>query len=303
MSLKERFTAYVGVLQEEICRQIEEIDGGRFKEDLWEREGGGGGRTRILTDGKVMEKGGVNISSVHGELPLPIRNHFGVDEGWFYATGLSLVIHPRSPMIPTVHANYRFFELYNDEAMEQAVDRWFGGGCDLTPYYLEREDVVHFHRVCKQVCDRHGAGLYSRFKAECDRYFQNSHRGEARGVGGLFFDYLRANDEVSDEQWYHFVTDAGRSFTEAYLPIVKLRLENPYGEEERLWQEIRRGRYVEFNLIHDRGTLFGLKTNGRVESILMSLPPAVRWEYDHHPDPGSREAELLHVLRQPEEWV
>lgn len=303
MRLKDRFTRFIEELQDDICGQVEAIDGARFREDHWDREGGGGGRTRVLSDGEVIEKGGVNISSVHGELPEPIRNHFGVDQGWFYATGLSLVLHPRSPMIPTVHANYRFFELYDDSEMKRVSDRWFGGGCDLTPYYLREEDAVHFHRVCKEVCDRHGEAFYTRFKKACDDYFYNSHRREARGIGGLFFDYLRGNEKVSDENWCDFVTDAGRSFTEAYLPILRRRLEEPYGEQEREWQEIRRGRYVEFNLIHDRGTLFGLKTDGRVESILMSLPPRVRWVYDHHPEEGSREEALLSVLREPVDWI
>lgn len=303
MRLKNRFTRFIEDLQDDICQQVETIDGGRFREDPWNRKGGGGGRTRVLSDGEVIEKGGVNISSVHGELPEPIRNHFDVEQGWFYAAGLSLVLHPRSPMIPTVHANYRFFELYDDPEMKHVSDRWFGGGCDLTPYYLQEEDAVHFHRVCKEVCDRHGEALYPRFKKACDDYFYNSHRGEARGIGGLFFDYLRGNEKISDENWYDFVTDAGRSFSEAYLPILKRRLEEPYGEAEREWQEIRRGRYVEFNLIHDRGTLFGLKTDGRVESILMSLPPRVRWVYDHHPVEGSREEALLSVLSEPVEWI
>lgn len=303
MSLKDRFTRFIEELQDDICSRVEAIDGAPFHEDHWKRKGGGGGRTRVLSDGEVIEKGGVNISSVHGELPEPIRNHFDVDQGWFYATGLSLVLHPRSPMIPTVHANYRFFELYDDPEMKRVSDRWFGGGCDLTPYYLWEEDAIHFHRVCKEMCDRHGEALYTRFKKACDDYFYNSHRREARGVGGLFFDYLRGNEKVSDENWYDFVTDTGRSFSEAYLPILKRRLKEPYGEQEREWQEIRRGRYVEFNLIHDRGTLFGLKTDGRVESILMSLPPRVRWMYDHQPEKGSREEALLSVLSNPVDWI
>lgn len=304
MDLKRSFTDEVYKLQDRICRELEQADGtAGFREDLWEREGGGGGRTRIIAEGGIFEKGGVNVSAVEGELPEPVRDHLGADQGWFYATGLSLVLHPRSPMVPAVHANYRFFELYEDQRMESVADRWFGGGSDLTPHYLWEEDAVHFHSVCKQACDRFGKELYPRFKSECDRYFHNSHRGEARGIGGIFFDYLREDGKRSIEQWYDFVTGAGNLFTESYLPIVERRFREPSGPEERRWQEIRRGRYVEFNLIHDRGTLFGLKTGGRIESIFMSLPPRVRWEYDHHPEPGSREAELLDRLREPVDWI
>jgi coproporphyrinogen III oxidase len=302
--IKQSFTSYIENLQDEICTALEEIDGkAKFREDNWEREGGGGGRTRVIEKGKVFEKGGVNISTVHGELPGPIKEHFNVEHGWFWAGGISLVIHPESPMVPTVHANFRFFELYEDEAMTYATDAWFGGGADLTPYYLWNEDAEHFHRVFKEVCDRHGEELYPKFKKQCDEYFFNSHRGEARGIGGLFFDYLRADESRSLDAWHAFTTDAGKVFLDAYLPIVRSRIHEPYNPAQKYWQEIRRGRYVEFNLIHDRGTLFGLKTNGRIESILMSLPPQVRWDYDFHPKPGTREAELIEVLEKPRVWV
>lgn len=304
MSIKQTFTDYVHTLQDEICRALESIEtGASFREDLWDREGGGGGRTRVLEEGAVIEKGGVNVSAVHGELPETIRSHFNVEGGWFYATGLSLVLHPRNPMAPTVHANYRLFELYEDAAMESVVDRWFGGGADLTPYYLWDEDAVHFHTTLKEMCDRHGKELYPRFKEACDSYFYNAHRGEARGVGGIFYDYLRGDESRSDEEWLRFSTDAGNVFTNAYLPILEKRMAEPYREEHRYWQEVRRGRYAEFNLIHDRGTLFGLKTNGRIESILMSLPPRARWVYDHHPEEGTRESYLLECLRQPKPWA
>ncbi len=303
-SLKDRFTDYVHQLQDRICRELEELDGKEaFREDNWQREGGGGGRTRVIEKGEVIEKGGVNVSAVHGELPDPIKQHFQVDQGWFYATGLSLVLHPRSPMIPTVHANYRFFELYEDAEQSRVADRWFGGGADLTPYYLWEEDAVHFHRTFKQACDRHGKELYPRFKRECDDYFYNHHRGEARGIGGLFFDYLRGDSDHTDEDWFDFTTENGEAFLDAWRPIARRRVEEPYGEKERYWQEVRRGRYVEFNLIHDRGTLFGLKTKGRIESIFMSLPPRVRWDYDYRPEPGSREEELLERLRNPVDWI
>ncbi|MCC5942459.1 MAG: oxygen-dependent coproporphyrinogen oxidase [Balneolaceae bacterium] len=302
--IKHQFTQYIRTLQNEICSALEKIDGiAKFREDAWQRDGGGGGFTRVIEKGNLFEKGGVNISTVHGELPDPIKKHFNVDQGWFWAGGLSLVIHPESPMVPTVHANFRYFELYEDEQMDSRVDAWFGGGADLTPYYLWDEDAILFHSALKTACDKHGDDLYPQFKKQCDDYFFNSHRGEARGIGGLFFDYLRPDEERSLEQWHAFTKDAGNAFFEAYLPIVKRRMDEPYNEKQKYWQEIRRGRYVEFNLIHDRGTLFGLKTNGRIESILMSLPPTVRWDYDFHPEPGSREEKLLGLLKSPREWV
>lgn len=303
-AIRERFTNYIHNLQEKICKDLEEADGKAvFQEDRWSRAGGGGGVTRVIADGDLLEKGGVNISTVHGKLPEEIRDHFGVEQGWFFAAGLSLVLHPESPMIPTVHANVRLFELYEDPSREVVSDRWFGGGTDLTPYYLFEEDAVHFHTVLREMCDQHEEGLYPIFKKECDTYFYNSHREEARGVGGIFFDYLREAEGVSDEDWFRFVTDAGNHVLDSWLPIAKRRLNEPYGDAERYWQEIRRGRYVEFNLIHDRGTLFGLRTNGRVESILMSLPPRVRWDYDYQPEPDSREAALVERLKEPVEWV
>lgn len=306
MSIKNRFSDYIENLQDEICSALEKLDTkAKFREDLWQREGGGGGRTRVIENGRVFEKGGVNISRVHGELPASIRKHFNVEQGWFWAGGLSLVIHPENPMVPTVHANYRYFELYDDPEMNNPVDGWFGGGADLTPYYLWEEDASHFHKTIKQACDTHGGELYPRFKKQCDDYFYNTHRDERRGVGGIFYDYLRQNEQDSRslEEWYNFSIDAGNSFLPAYLPIAEKRMEEPYNPSHRYWQEIRRGRYVEFNLIHDRGTLFGLKSNGRIESIFMSLPPRVRWDYDFNPVTGSAEEKLLEVLRSPKSWA
>ncbi|MFO7799435.1 MAG: oxygen-dependent coproporphyrinogen oxidase [Rhodohalobacter sp.] len=303
-TIRDSFTSYIENLQDEICSALEELDSvADFREDKWTRKGGGGGRTRVIEKGDVFEKGGVNISTVHGELPDPIKEHFKVESGWFWAGGISLVIHPKNPMVPTVHANFRYFELYEDEDMDKPVDGWFGGGADLTPYYLFEEDAVHFHSVLKKACDRHGENLYPKFKKQCDEYFYNSHRGEARGIGGLFFDYLREDEKRSLKDWHSFTEEAGSAFLDAYLPILKDRIQEPYNRAQRYWQEIRRGRYVEFNLIHDRGTLFGLKTEGRIESILMSLPPEVRWDYNHSPKPGSKEAELMDVLENPREWV
>jgi coproporphyrinogen III oxidase len=301
-SLKDTFYAYIQTLQNQICAALEAEDGGAtFQEDLWERPGGGGGRTRVIENGNVFEKGGVNISAVHGELPDTMKAYFKVEEGDFFACGLSLVIHPKSPMVPTVHANWRYFEMYNKQG--EIVDAWFGGGQDLTPYYLFEEDATHFHQVCKRACDAHDPAFYPKYKKQCDAYFWNAHRNEARGVGGLFFDYLKALPERSVQQWYDFVTEVGNSFIEAYVPIVNRRKSLSYTDAQRDWQEIRRGRYVEFNLVHDKGTLFGLKTNGRIESILMSLPAHVQWRYDHHPEPDSEEALLIEVLENPKAWV
>ncbi|PCE66789.1 oxygen-dependent coproporphyrinogen oxidase [Sediminicola luteus] len=300
--MKDRFYDYIQNLQDQICAGLETLDGqAQFKQDLWERPGGGGGRTRVIENGAVFEKGGVNISAVHGALPESMQKHFGVSEADFFACGLSLVIHPKNPMVPTVHANWRYFEMY--DAQGDIVDSWFGGGQDLTPYYLFEEDAQHFHSVCKTACDAHNPSFYPNYKKRCDEYFHNTHRNEARGVGGLFFDYLKATESMQMTNWYNFVTEVGDSFLEAYGPIVAKRKTLEYTAAQRDWQEIRRGRYVEFNLVHDKGTLFGLRTNGRIESILMSLPPHVQWHYNHQPEPGSPEAELLSVLQQPREWV
>ena len=230
-----------------------------------------------------------------------MKQKFNVTSDDFYATGLSLVLHPTNPFVPTVHANFRYFELYDQQG--DIVTQWFGGGQDLTPYYLFEEDAKHFHAVCKSACDPHGLELYPKFKDKCDAYFHNAHRGEARGIGGLFYDYLKPTDNKSMQDWYAFTTGVGDSFLESYLPIVKRRMHMEYGQPQRNWQEIRRGRYVEFNLVHDKGTLFGLRTNGRIESILMSLPPHVQWQYNHHPEEGSPEAALIEVLKSPISWV
>jgi coproporphyrinogen III oxidase len=301
MSIKESFRAYIHSLQDEICSRLEETDGKRrFEEDKWERPGGGGGRTRVIRDGDVFEKGGVNISEVHGTLPPLLQEKLKVDSNRFYACGLSLVLHPNNPIIPTTHANFRYFEMYDENG--NRCDGWFGGGIDMTPYYIKEEDVVHFHRSLKTVCDQHHQELYPKFKQECDTYFFNAHRQEARGIGGIFFDYLKSEDHQKMESWMRFTMDCGKQFLPSYLPIVKKRKAAPFSEAQKIWQEIRRGRYVEFNLIHDKGTLFGLKTDGRTESILMSLPPKVRWEYNHIPAAGSEEQKLLDAL-QPKDWA
>jgi coproporphyrinogen III oxidase len=292
MTTRSDCAAYFRELQDRICAALEEVDGtGRFQEDLWQREGGGGGRTRVLVNGDVFEKAGVNFSDVYGQMAEEFARQIPGAGRDFTATGISLVLHPRNPFVPTVHANFRF--------LTKGDKQWFGGGADLTPYYPFREDVVHFHRVWKHVCETYAPLVdYQRLKKWCDEYFFLAHRNEARGVGGIFFDYL----EGDIDRLFAFVRAAGDAFTDAYVPIARRRKEVPYTDRERAFQEFRRGRYVEFNLIYDRGTLFGLKTGGRVESILMSLPPVVRWHYDYRPEAGSREAELYEYLK-PRDWA
>ena len=300
--MKEQFYSYIKDLQNQITKALEKVDGkATFREDLWNRAEGGGGQSRVIENGEVIEKGGVNISAVHGPLPESMQAYFKVGNVDFFACGLSLVIHPKNPMAPTVHANWRYFEMYNEN--NECIDQWFGGGLDLTPYYLFEEDAKHFHLQCKKACDAHDSNFYPEFKDKCDAYFHNSHRGEARGVGGLFFDYLKADKKYSIEDRYDFTTEVGNAFLEAYIPILEKRKSMSYTPVQRTWQEIRRGRYVEFNLVHDKGTLFGLKTNGRIESILMSLPPTVQWRYDHQPEIDSDESKLLEVLKNPKSWV
>jgi coproporphyrinogen III oxidase len=291
--LADRARALFARLQDEICAAIERLDGGRFHEDVWiYGAGSGGGRTRVLAEGALIEKGGVSLSAIEGRLSPKLAERLRVDAQPFYATGISLVLHPRSPMVPIVHLNLRFL------ALDEARRAWFGGGSDLTPCYLFEDDARWFHACLKRACDRYDETAYVRFKRACDEYFFLRHRGEARGIGGIFFDYL----EHDLERGLVLADDVGHAFLEAWPAIAERRRSEPWGEAEREWQLVRRGRYVEFNLIHDRGTLFGLETEGRTESILMSLPPLVRWVYDHHPAPGSREAALLDVLRRPVEW-
>lgn len=300
--MKDKFVNYIRQLQNTITSKLEEIDGkATFQEDLWKRPEGGGGRTRVIENGNVFEKGGVNTSEVYGKLPESMQQYFGVKDANFFACGLSLVLHPSNPMVPTVHANWRYFEMYNQEG--EIVDQWFGGGQDLTPYYLFEEDAIHFHKTCKTACDKHNLDFYPKYKSRCDEYFYNTHREEGRGIGGLFFDYLKATAVMSMQDWYNFVSEVGDSFLDAYSPIAKKRKALPYNDAQKNWQEIRRGRYVEFNLVHDKGTLFGLKTNGRIESILMSLPPHVQWVYDHQPEAGSEEEKLVEALKKPVDWV
>jgi coproporphyrinogen III oxidase len=291
MSMPDTAADYFRILQDRITETLSAIEQQPFREDVWDRDGGGGGRTRIMDGGEIFEKGGVNFSEVHGSLPAEFADEIPRGTGTeFFATGISLVLHPRNPMVPIVHANFRY--------LEKGEAQWFGGGADLTPSYPFDEDCVHFHRTLKQACDEHDPGYYPRFKRWCDDYFTIRHRGEMRGIGGVFFDYL----EGDIGSLFRFVQSVGDAFLPAYIPIVERRSGAPYGEVERGFQSVRRGRYAEFNLVYDRGTVFGLKTGGRTESILMSLPPHAQWVYDYRPESGSRE-EAAAAYFQPRQWV
>ena len=292
-------------LQNIICAELEAADGGgKFTEDTWTREEGGGGRSRVMVDGDVIEKGGVNFSHVSGaSMPASATAHRPELAGRsFEAMGVSLVIHPHNPHVPTSHANVRFF--IAEKKGEEPV-WWFGGGYDLTPFYPIEEDCVHWHSVAKNACDSFGSDIYPKYKKWCDEYFYLKHRNETRGVGGLFFDDLNCfNGEGKDfNQSFAFMKSVAESYTAAYCPIITKRKNTPFSERERDFQLYRRGRYVEFNLVFDRGTLFGLQTGGRTESILMSLPPLVTWKYDWKPEPGSAEAKLYDHYLQPREWL
>ena len=292
--------AYLMDLQDRICTALAAADGReQFIEDAWERPGGGGGRSRIITDGALLEKGGVGFSHVFGDgMPPSATAHRPELTGrHFQAMGVSLVMHPENPFVPTSHANVRFFIAEKDGADPVW---WFGGGFDLTPYYATEEDCVFWHQVAHDACAPFGAEVYAKYKAWCDRYFHLKHRGEPRGIGGLFFDDL---NEWDFDTCFAFIRAIGDAYIQAYLPIVQRRKLTPFGEREREFQAFRRGRYVEFNLVYDRGTTFGLRTNGRIESILMSLPLTARWEYCHEPAPGSEEAKLVALLENPRAWV
>ena len=293
-------TDYLRTLQMRICSSLEDTDGvGRFEHDLWDRADGGGGESRVLTNGKIFEQAGVSFSHVFGDQmpPSATQNRPELAGKRFQAMGVSLVLHPHNPYVPTTHANFRFFTTEGDDA--DAI-WWFGGGFDLTPYYPFLDDVIHWHRSAKAACDSFGEDYYPSFKQWCDKYFYLPHRNETRGVGGLFFDDLNKPDFDSS---FALTRAIGDQFLPAYLPIVKARHEHKFGERQREFQLYRRGRYVEFNLIHDRGTLFGLQSGGRTESILMSLPPRVRWAYNWQPIPESPEADLYDNYLAPREWL
>src|SRR5262245_2872577 len=290
---------YFAGLHDRIVAALEDLDGGRFRRDAWTRPEGGGGDSRVLEDGGIFERGGVNFSDVTGRglPPSATASRPELTGRAFEAMGVSLVLHPRNPYVPTVHLNVRF--LIATKTGDAPV-WWFGGGMDLTPYYGFEEDAAHFHRTCKRALDPYGADLHPRFKRWCDEYFFVKHRGEPRGVGGIFFDDLNAPDF---DTCFAIARSVGDHFLPAYLPVVERRRDVEYGERERDFQAYRRGRYVEFNLVYDRGTLFGLQSGGRTESILMSLPPSVRWRYDWRPEPGTPEARLYEVFLTPRDWV
>ena len=307
-AVRARVAALMERLHDEVTSLFTRLDrGGSFREDRWERPGGGGGVARVLSDGATFEKAGINRSAVSGTLPAGAAQRLGArgaiaEDARFYATGVSVVVHPRSPMVPTVHLNVRWFDL--TDADGRPLDAWLGGGTDLTPTYPFPEDARHFHRALKAICDRHHPTFYPRFKSWCDHYFVNSHRGdERRGIGGIFFDNLRDDEGgLGLDALVRFVLDVGGSLPATYEPIVEARRGLRYGERERRLQLARRGRYVEFNLVHDRGTTFGLQTNARIESVLMSLPPLASWEYAPVYEPGSFEASLMAML-EPRDWA
>lgn len=308
--MRLRMESFIKAQQEFIVSELEKVDGSKFRVDTWVRPAGGDGISCVLQDGNTFEKAGVNTSVVYGTLPRPAIakmrvNHkaldLDIDSLEFFAAGLSMVLHPHNPLAPTVHLNYRYFETMDKNGEGKAW--WFGGGTDLTPSYLFEEDAIHFHRTIKDACDKHDRAYYPRFKEWCDKYFYIPHRGESRGLGGIFFDDLD-EEEKDQEELFSFVQHCLEAFLPSYLPIIEKRKGMPYGQREKEWQQVRRGRYVEFNLVHDRGTSFGLNTPGaRVESILMSLPLTARWMYMHKPEKGSREERLLGVLKKPVDWV
>jgi coproporphyrinogen III oxidase len=300
MITKEDISKWFKGLQHEICVQLEDADGtGKFLTDEWQRRGGGGGLTRIVSEGNVIEKGGVNFSEVWGKTPEAVLKSMDLpldDHSDFFATGVSIVVHPHSPMVPIIHMNVRYFEMNNSTW-------WFGGGIDLTPHYVDIADAKYFHNQLKSTCDRHHPSYYSKFKKWADDYFYLKHRSETRGVGGIFFDYLKADDDFTRESRFDFVKSVGSAFSPIYTHFMKKNHSIPYGDEEKRWQQLRRGRYVEFNLVWDRGTKFGLDTDGRTESILMSLPPLAQWQYRYVPTPDSAESKTQDFLRKGVDWI
>lgn len=296
---QQSISTFFKVLQDSICQGLEEADGGaQFEEDAWERPGGGGGRTRVIRDGNVFEKGGVNFSAVQGKATKVLQKKMNIKGDQFYATGVSIVLHPQSPMVPIIHMNVRYFEMSGQEN-----HYWFGGGIDLTPIYIMQEDAQFFHEELKKVCDRHHPDFYARFKSWADDYFYIKHRKETRGIGGIFFDRLSENEGLSKEQLFDFVREVGEAFVPIYSHIIQKNRNLPYSDQEKEWQLLRRGRYVEFNLVLDQGTKFGLETDGRIESILMSLPKQANWYYKHEPEAGSREAQTLVLLKKGVNWL
>lgn len=298
MLTKETISEYLKSLQDNICDALQETDGkAKFQEDLWEHHSGGGGRTRIIQNGNIIEKGGVNYSAVWGETSESLQKQLRLDKKLdYFATGVSIVQHPVSPMVPIIHMNVRYFEMSDGTF-------WFGGGIDLTPHYVVEEDARWFHQQLKSVCDKHDETFYPKFKNWADDYFYIKHREETRGIGGIFYDNLRPTENHSKENLFKFMQSVGNAFTPIYTHFMAKNSQIPYSEEEKKWQMLRRGRYVEFNLVWDRGTKFGLETNGRTESILMSLPAVAHWEYDYKPKAGSKEEKTLSLLKKGIDWV
>ncbi len=294
---KEQIANQFKALQDTITKTIENTDGKTtFEEDIWKKDGGGGGRSRVLANGNIIEKGGVNFSAVHGSLPDKIKTKLQVNSEEFFATGVSLIMHPGNPHIPIVHMNVRYFELGDGSY-------WFGGGIDLTPIYINKKEAADFHQALKIICDKYQANFYPKFKTWADDYFFLSHRDETRGVGGIFFDHLNESTGLSKDELFNFVVEIGQLFAPLYAAIMKKKADMPYSEQEKDWQLHRRGRYVEFNLLQDKGTRFGIDTNGRTESILVSMPPEVKWTYQHEITAGSAEADTLSLLKKGINWL
>lgn len=303
MISKEQIAADYQQIQDEICAALELCDGlAKFEEERWERDGGGGGRTRVIQNGTIFEKGGVNFSAVHGQLPHTLKKALNVEQENFFATGVSIVIHPNHPMVPIIHMNIRYFEMPSTNS-EQEPLRWFGGGIDLTPHYIIDADAQYFHSALKSVCDKFNKDFYPRFKTWADDYFFIKHRNETRGIGGIFYDRLTANDDLSWESIFEFSKTLGRLFIPIYTELVNRNRNTAFEEQQQLWQYQRRSRYAEFNLVYDAGTKFGLETNGRIESILMSLPPTAKWIYNYQPEPGSEEEKTLSLLKKGIDWA
>ncbi len=296
--MKTQITSYLKSLQDNICNALETADGkATFKEDIWEHHSGGGGRTRVITDGNVLEKGGVNFSAVEGQTSDALMKQMNLSEkADYFATGVSIVQHPKSPMVPIIHMNVRYFEMSNGVC-------WFGGGIDLTPHYIVEEDARWFHSQLKTACDSHNSEYYSKFKKWADDYFYIPHRQETRGVGGIFYDYLKPTNDTEKANLFAFMQSVGNAFAPIYTHFMTQNKDLPFSENEKTWQLLRRGRYAEFNLVWDRGTKFGLETNGRTESILMSLPPMAQWVYDFKPTPNSAEQKTLDLLKKGIDWV
>lgn len=299
MLQKESIRDWFISLQQSICEQLEAADGtGKFISDQWERPGGGGGHSRVITNGAVLEKGGVNFSAVWGKAPEHTLKMLKINEASadFFATGVSIVLHPENPLVPIIHMNVRYFEMSTGQY-------WFGGGIDLTPHYVDENDARYFHSQLKVACDAHDPTYYSQFKKWADDYFFIKHRQETRGIGGIFFDYLSGDDQFSKQDRFEFVKTVGLTFAPTYIHLMNKNRNSSYSDKEKAWQYLRRGRYVEFNLVWDRGTKFGLETDGRTESILMSLPPQANWTYNHQVKPDSEEGKTLSLLKKGINWI